>query len=268
MHTERAVSRESPCHRRLSPPLAALAAVAIAVLSAAPVHGRAEPERIRFCFSPWPPYTYTESGQAAGLSIRVLDEAARRAGLAVEYHERPWKRCLAEVRAGTFDAVIDAARRSDFVQGPTSYSVYTNTFWVREDAPIQAFSMPALGGVTVGLVTGYTYPDELVKATPYSIDYSVDDETNLRKLAVGRVDAVVADRVSAMHAADAAGLPLRPLRPTHSSDPLYPSFNEARGAVQRRMYAALAEMRADGYIHAVYAELLGVNFDELVAPSQ
>lgn len=218
MHTGLANPRETSCCLPVVMRLGVLAALAIVMLAAVPVQSRAESERIRFCFSPWPPYTYTENGKAAGLSIRVLDEAARRAGLAVEYHERPWKRCLHEVRAGAFDAVIDAAQRSDFLQGPTSYSVYTNTFWVREDTPIQAFSMPALGGSTVGLVTGYTYPDELVKTPPYAIDYSVDDETNLRKLAVGRVDAVVADRVSAMHAADGAGLPLRPLRPTHSFD--------------------------------------------------
>ncbi len=250
---------------RSRPGLALATLVGVALAYAVP---GAEPERLGFCFNAWPPYAYVQDGVATGLSVRVLDEAARRSGVVIDYLERPWKRCLHEVRTGTIDAAIDAASRPEFVQGPVSYSVYTNTFWVRDDAELQSFSLEGLRGKTIGLVTGYRYPAELVEDAPYRIDYSVDDDTNLRKLAAGRVDAIVADLVSTVRAAESAKLGVRPLLPSHSVDRLYPSFNEKRGAVQKRFDAALAEMQAEGYFAAVYREMLGVDFDELLATSE
>jgi len=215
---------------------------------------------VRFCFSAWPPYTYMENGEARGLSTVVLREAARRAGLIAEFVELPWKRCLHLVDTGEHDAAVDAAKREQFLQGPTSFSVYTNTFWVRDAAPMQAFSIEALRNKKVGLVSGYVYPDELVKEPPYSIDYSVDDDMNVRKLAGGRVDAIVADLVSTLRIAKSRDVKLRALQPSHSLDRLYPSFNAQRGDQQTLIDKALQEMTDDGYIEDVYRTMLGLDF--------
>lgn len=232
------------------------------VLAAA---ANAQDDKIRYCFNAWPPYIYSKDGKAAGLSIEMLDEASRRAGLEAEYFELPWKRCLLQVRQGGMDAAIGAAKRDEYIQGPASYSVYSNTFWVQTDSTIRSFDLAAFSGKTVGLVTGYVYPDELVKNPPYAIDYSVDDETNMRKLAAGRVDAIVADLVSTKLAAEKQGLALRAVLPSHSFDALYPSFNKDKPALQSRINAALDAMRKDGFVARVYRERLNLNYEDLFA---
>lgn len=225
-------------------------------------------ETVRFCFNAWKPYIFVENGQPMGLSIAVLKEAARRAGYQPQFTELPWKRCLHLVETGEQDAAIGAAQRTQFLQGPTSYSVYTNTFWVREAEPIETFSLEALRGRTVGLISGYVYPDELVDNPPYAIDYSIDDDMNLRKLAGGRVDAIVGDLVSTLRIAQSLGLSLRPLHPSHSLDRLYPSFNGEREEMHQRIDKALREMIDDGYIENVYRNMLGLDYRTVLGISR
>jgi polar amino acid transport system substrate-binding protein len=212
-----------------------------------------------FCYSSWPPYAHVRDGAMDGLSVRVLKEAALRAGLRAEFHDRPWKRCLNEVRHGRMDAVIDAAARDGFLYGPTSFSTYTNTFWVRQDSTLQEFTLDAFQGKLVGMVDGYAYPDALSKNPPFSVDFSVDEQTMLRKLATERVDAVVADLVSTTRNASMNKLAVRPLLPSHSVDRLYPSFHKNRRELHARIDAALRQMLDDGFIDAVYQELLGID---------
>ena len=246
-------------------PVRRLAAVGLATFLLALARDAAtQATEVGFCFNAWPPYAYVEDGKAGGLSVEVLREASRRSGLTAVFHELPWKRCLHLVRTGELDAVIDASDRPEFLQGPATYNVYTNTFWVREDDAMQAFDLDAFKGKTVGLVSGYNYPDELAIDPPYRIDYSVDDAMNLRKLTGGRVDAIVADMVVTLQLRREQGLPIRPIAPSHSVDNLYPSFNPGRKPLQRRIDAALAEMIDDGSIDRAYGARLGVDYSEVV----
>ena len=259
--------RPGPARRRSAPARGlTLAAFTLTALLAPPPLP-AEQDTVDFCFNAWPPYAALADGVAVGMSVDIIREAARRAGLEVRFHELPWKRCLHQVKVGELDAVIDAAARSEYLHGPTSFSAYTNTFWVREDDPATGFELDAFRGKTVGLVNGYSYPDELLVDPPFEIDYSVDDDMNLRKLVGGRVDAVVADMVGTLHQKSERSLPVRPLKPFHSVDPLYPSFNAGRVELHRRIDVALDEMQRDGFIDRAYRQVLGATYSELIEAS-
>lgn len=215
---------------------------------------------VSFCFNNWAPYALYDEGGASGISVDILRAAATRAGLRAEFEELPWNRCLAMVQQGDIDAVMDAATRPGFIQGPTSFSKYTNTFWVREDSPIKELSFSALRGLSVGLVDGYVYPDTLTKAIEDAgmvVETSVDDATAIRKLAFGRIDSIVADHIGTRHFIREHNVRIRALDPAHSADPLYPSFHPAAVEKQRAMDAALATMQAEGAIDAIYERYLG-----------
>ncbi len=187
-------------------------------------------------------------------------------GVSLGFHNLPWNRCLEMVRQSEMDGVLDAAKRPEFLQGPASFSLYTNTFWVHRNSESQTFDADALVGKTVGLVSGYTYPEDLIKmleAAKASIDYAVDDETNIRKLAFGRVDTIVADYANTTSIAHSKNLNIRPLSPTHSSDYLYPTMNAALVSEQRSLNAALEDLLAEGVVDQIYRNHLGVGFDEL-----
>ncbi len=184
--------------------------------------------------------------------------------------ELPWKRCLEMVRRGELDAVIDAAERPEFLQGPTSFSLYSNTIWVNGEAPAGVHGFGDLRGKTIGLIDGYVYPDSLtadIGAAGLTIEYSVDDETNLRKLAFGRVDAVVGDLVSTTVLIRDRGLTnLRPILPSHSADRLYPSFARDRKAAHAAFDSALEAMMQDGFIDSVYEKHIGLRFSDFEKP--
>jgi len=222
---------------------------------------------VRFCFNNWVPYAVADDTGIHGITVAVLTEAARRADLAATFEELPWKRCLEMVRQGRLDAVVDAADRPEFLQGPASYSVYTNTIWVGAETRMESLAFEALSGKKMGLVDGYSYPDQLMvqlQASGLKIDYSVDDATNIRKLAFGRVDSIVGDFVGTLLFAREHGLNIHPLTPNHSFDRLYPSFNKTRADLQRAIDKSLAGMIADGSIDRIYRKHIGIGFEEAV----
>lgn len=226
-----------------------------------------EHRAVRYCFNFWFPYTREVDGRVEGISIDILREATARAGMRAEFAQLPWKRCLETVRRGEIDAVVDAAERPDLLQGPTSFSVYTNTFWVREDFPADEFDPAALAGKEIGLVDGYLYPEKLwedLRSLGATIDSSVDDGTNIRKLAFGRVDAIIGDYVSTLVFVRENGLKLKPLSPSHSADRLYPSFNAERSMLQANIDSVLAEMVADGAVDRIYRRHLGQALQDIL----
>ena len=227
---------------------------------------RADEGQVRYCFNDWPPYARMEGESAVGISIDILREATERAGMAAMFLELPWNRCLEMVRGGELDAVIDAAERSEYLQGPTSFSYYTNTVWVRDDFPADSLDFDALRGKTMGLIDGYKYQDSLwseLRGAGMMIDYSVNDRANIRKLAFARVDAIIGDFVGTLTFAQENDLKLKPLTPTHSADRLYASFNRDREEIHARIDAALAAMMADGSVDRVYRRHLGKSLDEI-----
>lgn len=247
------------------------ACAAFVMLLAWPLqNARADAGLVRFCFNDWPPYTTVRNGEAAGISVEILREAATRAGLDAVFTELPWNRCLKMVSDGELDAVIDAAVRDNFLQGPTSVARYSNTFWVRDRDEARSFAPDALKGRKLGLVDGYIYPPSLLSLigeAEMEIEYAVDDATNVRKLVFGRVDVVVADIVAMTVFARDRGLSIRPLQPSHSVDLLYPSFNPERGNLHRAIDASLAAMLDSGAIDRIYTEHASITFADVVAKS-
>lgn len=231
---------------------------------------RSEDGVVAFCFNEWPPYAQMVDGKPGGISVEILREAAVRAGLRPAFVELPWNRCLQNVRDGLTDAVIDAATREEFLQGPSSFSVYTNTFWVRADDPVQVFDVTALRDHRIGLVDGYIYPEDLsamLRPPAYQVEFSVDDSVNVRKLAFRRVDAIIGDYIATTLLARENGYSLRALQPPHSFDRLYPSFNKDRAGLQERIDAALAAMLEEGFVDRLYRSRFNISLYELTEPA-
>ncbi|MEQ9490686.1 MAG: transporter substrate-binding domain-containing protein [Alphaproteobacteria bacterium] len=229
-------------------------------------HTRAE--SAQYCYNDWPPYAFTDgSGNATGISIEILTQASRRAGYEPVFTELPWERCLRDVELGDQDAVIDAASRDNYLQGDVSFSVYTNTFWVRQGYDASQPLLSSFAGKRLGLVRGYVYGDVLDKEIEQSgaiIDYALNDAQNIRKLAFSRTDAIIGDFVSTRIFAKENAYDLKPVLPHHSFDRLYPSFNRSQAVMHERIDTALADMMKDGTIDRIYHDALGIHFSDIM----
>jgi len=228
--------------------------------------GAAHAGTVSFCFSDWPPYSMMKDGEAQGVSIEILKQAAQRADLKPSFQELPWNRCLQMVKAGEIDAVIDAAKRKEYLQGDITHSVYTNTFWVRADDPVKEIDIEHFNGRSIGLVAGYKYAeplDSILADARLKKEYSKDDTTNIRKLSFGRIDVIIGDYVGTRSFADKNGLSLRPILPSYSVDRLYPSFNLQKSDVHERLNEGLRAITKEGIVDAIYKRALGITFTAL-----
>lgn len=227
-------------------------------------HG-AQAKTVSFCFNEWPPYATMDMGKAAGVSVEIIRAASKIIGHEAEFTELPWKRCLQMVKEGRIDAVIDAAKRDDYLQGPTSFSVYADTFWVHEDS--KAKRIDDLRDGRIGLINGYEYAPRLTRRIAdlgMTVELAVDDPANIRMLAFKRLDAIIGDTVGTLHFARSHRLSLRPLLPPFNTDPLYASFNRNRSALQRQYDQAFKALIEKGTVDEVYRTHVGQGFRDLI----
>ncbi len=221
-------------------------------------------DTVRFCFNAWAPFAYQDKDQNKGISIDIIRAAALELNRKAQFIHLPWKRCLQDVRNGDIHAVIDAANREEFVQGPASFSLFTNTVWVHQDDPLTELpNLNILKAKTFGIVDGYEYPDEFMNIALIDFDLSLDDTTTLKKLSAQRVDFVVADitnTYATINQNNEKPLKIRALIPTRSADKLYLSFHKSQADVQKQFNRVFESFLENGTVDAIYQAHIGQTF--------
>lgn len=230
------------------------------VLLISPVSTLAD-ERVRFCFVDWPPYTEITDGVVDGITVRIIRKAAQLIGREISFIQHEWNECLEKVKQGELDVILDASNRPAFLQGPTSFNSYVDTFWVSNKSKISSYDR--LSGGRIALVEGYNYDDRLMahlKNLNADVVRGKDDSTILRDLDQGRVDSAVADLASTFLLTQKNNLQIQPILPPFTADRLYPSFNRDKVELQRDFDQAFARLIEQGYVDEVYQEFIGTTF--------
>ncbi|MDH3220089.1 MAG: transporter substrate-binding domain-containing protein [Gammaproteobacteria bacterium] len=234
----------------------------VLLLSSAPIYAD---DIISFCFNDWPPYAIVSDANPSGISIEIIAEAGRRLGRPVLFVELAWNECLEQVREGEIDAVIDAARRDEYLQGPTSFSVFTDTFWVKNESDISRYG--DLQGGKIGLVDGYSYDDTLlaqIEGLNLRVSYAKDDPANILSLARGQVDVIIADLASTFLFVRQQNLSLHPILPPFSVNTLYVSFNAKRVELQPEFDRVFRVLIEEGFVDDIYQRYIGVSYSSFV----
>lgn len=188
------------------PPASASAAVATAAATAAapflPL-----PTRITCYDDVFAPYVMQNGGVVSGLNVDILKEAASRLGIAVTVDVMPWRRLETEL-ARHQDSGVDCAfafsrtaEREAYMEfgkiplQPTEYALF-----VRTDSPITG--LQDLAGKRLGVHAGFRLPDVIragVAEKFWQLSEVGTDAANFQKLALQRVDAVLADSVAGLY---------------------------------------------------------------------
>ncbi|MDG5494948.1 transporter substrate-binding domain-containing protein [Niveispirillum sp. BGYR6] len=154
---------------------------------------------VRLASLDWPPFTGPNL-PAQGRSTAIVQAALAGAGLALQVDFLPWQRALTSGLhdpdfQGYFPEYRDATMaRHCLLSEPIGSSPLG--FAERVDAPAPWTQLPDLAGRRIGTVRGYVNNpefDALAAAGGLNVEPAVDDATNLRKLAAGRLDLVVID---------------------------------------------------------------------------
>lgn len=176
-----------------------LAALAAAVCLAAPA---AYADVITVRADEWCPFNCAPGSDKPGYGIEVMKLIFEKAGHSIDYKTMPWARALDECRKGAIASVIGTmpVESPDFVFPAESIGVSDNTFVVKKGSSWKYAGPASLESIRLGVNQDYEYGGEVgeyVKANKNNrarIDSLSGDgalEQNLKKVAAGRVDAVV-----------------------------------------------------------------------------
>jgi polar amino acid transport system substrate-binding protein len=146
----------------------------------------------------YPPYSSVKL-EGGGAMEWVLRAALEPRGYLVRIRSVPWARVSREIAQGRADGVMllwptDVKELGLLPTRPVFVS-HLGFFVRREQWRVEAVNWQNLKGQSVGVVRGYTYPDEL-RNTGAVLEESISDWTNLKKLAAKRFDYVALERAT------------------------------------------------------------------------
>ena len=148
-----------------------------------------------------PPYVINKNNVISGIDVDIINEAAKRAGISVDFKLLPWVRLENELKKGiiskvecAFSYAKNEARKSymDFTNVPikqTSYVLFAKKGRFNKETGIAA-----LKGKRIGLRRGFIVPGEfedLRKKIEMVVEEIDNDEANFIKLEKGRIDGVI-----------------------------------------------------------------------------
>lgn len=216
-------------------------------------------ESVRICFEEWAPFAETRDEKPAGIQIDIMQRAFDRARISVQFFEMPYVRCLQNVRAGRFDAILASSDEAGLTPMNISVLRWELGVFVHEDRPGLVFqSFDDFVGKQIGLVDGYDYgPNIMDRLTDWDVQEAPDAVFNLRKLAKQRIDFTITDVLWAQTVIRKENLPIKALFPTIKSIPQYTYFHPERADIIPLIEAAMFEMKADGTIELIYRRQTG-----------
>lgn len=144
-----------------------------------------------------PPFMYSRDGTPAGLYPALISAAFDAMGVKVTLQARPWARVIPELDKGLAGAAglyktAERERKYDY-----SDPIYVEKLMVfyHQSRPVRFAGVDDFRGLRIGVIRGWSYAenfDQARKRQFFVLEESISDEQNFRKLALGRVDAVLA----------------------------------------------------------------------------
>ena len=156
---------------------------------------------VKLAATEYPPY-YGQQLPNQGVITEIIREAFSRVGYAVKIQFLPWKRALEATRRGEFDALYTAWYREErkrwFAFSDPLPIANQIGFFKRVDRNISYRTIVDLRPFKIGIVRGYSNPLAFDRAG-LNTEAVTEDRLNLKKLAAGRLDLVLIDKVIGQH---------------------------------------------------------------------
>ncbi len=151
------------------------------------------PDELVFANSEFPPYEYVEGGKWRGTDVEVLKRIFSKMGYEIHIEKMPWIRTLKMIRSRYIDGTFTIERTKErenymiFVEEPINVGMDV-IFYSKENPP--DLSNPK--SVNMGVVRGYA-EESYVDSRGFEKVLVDDDESGLKMLSIGRIDAFITD---------------------------------------------------------------------------
>lgn len=212
-----------------------------------------------------PPFMYQQDGQPKGLYPLLVQGVFKHAGIPLSIQALPWKRALRKAESaevGIAGIYKTAPRLAVFDYSQPIFEEKL-ILYVRQDKAFEFAQVSDLYGKRIGVIRGWSYTealDEAIKSGRIEASENSSDEANFKKLASGRLDAVIAIELAGQRIIQRLQLAnMRALEPALSINPTYLVFaKQARQqALLQRFDQSLQAMRADGSLAELVQQAIG-----------
>ncbi|MFL1517591.1 cystine ABC transporter substrate-binding protein [Pseudomonas prosekii] len=160
----------------------------------------------------YPPFSFVDAdGKLAGFEVEFSEALAKELGVKVKLQPTKWEGILAALESKRLDAVINQVtiseerkKKYDFSE-PYTVSGIQALVLTKKAADLNIKSAADLGGKKVGVGLGTNYEEWVKKNVPTAdVRTYEDDPTKFQDLRVGRIDAILIDRLAALEYAKKA----------------------------------------------------------------
>jgi polar amino acid transport system substrate-binding protein len=220
-------------------------------------------EKITAAADPYPPFV-DPAQPKQGISLQVIRAAYATQGYEVEMHFIPWARALDGVKNGEYDILPNTwltQERAAFLLYSDPYMKNEIKFIKRKGDPFEYKGIASLSGKSVGIVRGYGYGDEFLKATSFTRPEVVEVMQNIKKLVQGRIDLTLEDEIVARslikHSAPEMLQQVEFTQNALSTQPLYVTSglkNPRHKAIVEAFNKGLAAIKANGTYDKILRE--------------
>ena len=206
-----------------------------------------------------PPFMFSNQGDAEGIYPAIFYEAFRRMGVSVNIIAMPWKKAVKEAEEGK-------GAIGDFYQTPErllkfDYSEFilleNFAVYYKRDSGFDFHKCKDLYGKRVGVMSGWSYGEEFdnaVKNKLITVDESLSDRQNFKKLQQGKIDVVIAVNESGRAIIHNDKIPnITRAQPYLIYNRGYLAFAKSANqtALLSKFSSTIAAMRSDGTLDAI-----------------
>ena len=155
------------------------------------------------CYSTeFPPYVTSKNNAISGIDVDILADAARRAGIVIQFKLLPWVRLENELKRGAasevdcaFSFSKNVSRQSymDFTSTPIKSTHYV--LFAKKGVFTASAGLAQMKGKRIGLRRGFIVSsafEDMRTARELVVEEIDSDEANFIKLEKGRIDGVIA----------------------------------------------------------------------------
>lgn len=180
-----------------------LIAVVALLLSVAPT-GAARADGITLFTEDLPPYSMERDGRITGVTVDIVAELFRRAGYAFEVRKVPWQRAYLMARTEPDSCAFPVQRSQEneaLFHWVSPIVISRSAFYTRADSELDIRVLEDVRALRIGSYRGSGVADYLM-SQGFDLDLTTQDNQNLRKLQLGRLDVWAADTLSAPYLAE------------------------------------------------------------------
>lgn len=214
------------------------------------------------------PFTFKgQDGKLDGFEIDVWNAIGEKLGYEIEFATAEFSGLFGMLDTSKIDTIANqitiTAQRKEKYLFPTPY-VFSGAQLVVKEGNESIKSLEDLKGKKVGVSLGSNYEQmlrEFDKNNEIQIITYEDFIGSLQDVAIGRIDAIVNDKLAGIINIRESGLPLQlggePVKPLENSFPFV--NNDENKELVEKINSAIEEMRADGTLEKISNKWFGVN---------